>query len=255
MDAVVMAGGTPAPGEPLYPYTQGRPKAMLEIAGKPMIQWVLDALCDSESIQRVVLVGLEDETGLTCDKLVARLKSAGDLLPNIRIGVEELVKNHADVGHVALVSSDIPGITSEHVDWMVNTAMQTDHDIYYGAITREVMEARYPDSKRSFIHLRDMDVCGGDLNIARAALVNENQELWTRIIAARKNALKQAALLGYDTLLLLLLRMITLEGAVKKVTKRLKVTGRVLLTPYAELGMDVDKPHQLELMQSDLARR
>ena len=45
MDAIVTAGGIPKPGEPLYEYTQGIYKALLDIAGKPMIQWVLDALC------------------------------------------------------------------------------------------------------------------------------------------------------------------------------------------------------------------
>ena len=43
MDAIVIAGGIPQPEEPLYEYTQGIPKAMLNIAGKPMVQWVLDA--------------------------------------------------------------------------------------------------------------------------------------------------------------------------------------------------------------------
>jgi NDP-sugar pyrophosphorylase family protein len=48
MDAVVTAGGIPQPEELLYPYTQGKPKAMLDIGGKPMVQWVLDALSGSK---------------------------------------------------------------------------------------------------------------------------------------------------------------------------------------------------------------
>ena len=44
MDAIVTAGGIPQPGEPLYEYTLGASKAMLDVVGKPMIQWVLDAL-------------------------------------------------------------------------------------------------------------------------------------------------------------------------------------------------------------------
>ena len=84
-------------------------------------------------------------------------------------------------------------------------------------------------------------------------MVLENNEIWDRIIASRKNAFKQAALLGYDTLLLLLLRAITLEGAVNKVTKRLNLTGQAVVCPYAEVAMDVDKPHQLELLRADLA--
>jgi hypothetical protein len=31
--------------------------------------------------------------------------------------------------------------------------------------------------------------------------------------------------------------------------------GKVLVCPYAEVGMDVDKPHQLEIMRLDLAKR
>ncbi len=33
------------------------------------------------------------------------------------------------------------------------------------------------------------------------------------------------------------------------ISKRLKIHGRVLVTPYAEVGMDVDKPNQLELVK------
>ena len=40
MDVIVTAGGIPRPNEPLYPYTQGESKALLEIAGKP-IWWIL----------------------------------------------------------------------------------------------------------------------------------------------------------------------------------------------------------------------
>ncbi len=91
--------------------------------------------------------------------------------------------------------------------------MQTDEDVYYNVITAQVMEERYPGSKRSYTHLKDVEVCGGDLNVIRTMTVTGNDELWERIIASRKNVFKQAALLGYDTLLLLLLRQVTLEGA------------------------------------------
>jgi hypothetical protein len=46
-----------------------------------------------------------------------------------------------------------------------------------------------------------------------------------------------------------------LDEAVKKVTARLHMTGRAIVCPYAEIGMDVDKPNQLELMRADLANR
>jgi hypothetical protein len=139
------------------------------------------------------------------------------------------------------------------VDWVVNTAMQTDDDAYYNVITRQVMEARYPNSKRSYTRFKDMEVCGGDMNVIRARIGTERDALWERVIAARKNVFKQASLIGYDTLLLMLLRILTLEDAVKIVSKRLSLKGRAVLCPYAEIGMDVDKPFQLEIIRDDLA--
>jgi len=59
MDVIIPAGGIPRPGNPLYKYTQGKPKAMLDVAGKPMVQWVLDAVSQAKSIEQVAVVGLD----------------------------------------------------------------------------------------------------------------------------------------------------------------------------------------------------
>jgi len=138
---------------------------------------------------------------------------------------------------------------------LVDEAMQSDHDIYYSVVSRQVMEKRYPNSNRSYTHLKEAEVCGGDMNVIRALTVTKNEELWKKIIDARKSVLKQASLIGFSTLLLLLLRRLDLESGVKRVTERLDITGRVLFSPYAEIAMDVDKPHQLEILRADMAQK
>jgi GTP:adenosylcobinamide-phosphate guanylyltransferase len=253
MDAIVTAGGIPQPEEPLYEYTQGKSKALLDIAGKPMIQWVLDALCASRQVENVIIIGLPSDSGLICPKLAAFLPNQKDMVANIRYGVAKLMEINPHAQHVLVSSSDIPGVKTEMVDWIINTAMQTDEDVYYSVIERGVMEERFPASRRSYIHLKDMEVCGGDMNMISTRLVQRNDVIWDKLVESRKNALKQAALIGYDTLILLLLRVLTLETAIQRVTRRLKVTGRALVSPYAEIGMDIDKPHQLEILRADLA--
>ena len=255
MDAIVTAGGIPQPGEPLYEYTQGICKALLDIAGKPMIQWVLDALNGSQAVERIVVIGLPEDSGIGNGKIAAFLPNQGGMVDNIRAGVVKVLELNPQANHVLLVSSDIPAITSEMVDWIVKTTMQTDEDVYYSVVERRVMEKRFPASKRSYTRLKDVEVCGGDMNMIRSSLITANSELWERIISARKNVFKQAALIGFDTLILLLLRRITLDSGVKMVTQRLKVTGRAIVCPYAEIGMDIDKPHQLEMIRADLARK
>jgi GTP:adenosylcobinamide-phosphate guanylyltransferase len=253
MDAVVTAGGIPKPGELLYPYTQGQPKALLEIAGKPMAQWVLDALGGAKQVGRVIMMGLDEGCGLTCTKPMTYCSNQGGMLQNIVFGMEQVIAQDPSTKHVLMVSSDIPGIKPEMVDWVVTNAMQTDDDLYYHLITQDVMEKRYPSSKRTYTHLKDAVICGGDMNIVAARTIHANRDKWERLIEARKSPLKQAAIFGWDTLLQLALRAITMDEVVKKVTRRMGMSGRAVLCPYAEVGMDVDKPHQLELMRADLA--
>jgi GTP:adenosylcobinamide-phosphate guanylyltransferase len=255
MDAIVTAGGIPQPGEPLYEYTLGASKAMLDVAGKPMIQWVIDALEGAQTIDGIVIIGLPPESEIIATKVKARIPNQGGMVDNIRAGVNKVMEQKPGAKHVLVVSSDIPTITAEMVDWVVNTAMQTDLEAYYNVIERSVMEKRFPGSKRSYTRLRGMEVCGGDMNLIKTSLVTQNDELWNKLVAARKNVLKQAALIGYDTLFLLFFRLVDLDGAVKRATKSLKLTGKAILCPYAEVGMDVDKPFQLELVRADLARK
>lgn len=255
MDAVITAGGIPQPGEPLYEDTRGLSKALLEVAGKPMVQWVVDALCQSTIVERIVVVGLPPESDLQCSKLIDYLPNQESMLENIRAGVKKIQEYNPRAEHILLVSSDIPAITGEMVDWVARTALETDDDVYYNVIRREVMEARYPNSRRSYTRLRGMEVCGGDLNLIHVRMMAGKNDVWEKIIASRKNVFKQAALIGYDTLLLLMLRLIDLDQAVNMVSRRLKIKGRGLVCPYAEIGMDVDKPFQLEMIRADLSRK
>ena len=255
MDAVLTAGGIPKPDEPLYPYTQGKSKALLDIAGKPMIQWVLDALGGSSKINNVIIIGLTADSGVTCAKPLSYLPNQGGMLANIVAGVNKALELDPKTEHILLVSSDIPAITAPMVDWVVEAASQRDEDIFYNLIPREVMEKRYPGSKRSFTHLKDAVVCGGDMHVVSTETVTKNQEIWNKLIETRKNVFKQAALIGFDTLFLLLTRLITLDQAMERVRRKLNISGRGILCPYAEVGMDVDKPHQLEMMRADLEQR
>jgi GTP:adenosylcobinamide-phosphate guanylyltransferase len=256
MDAIVTAGGIPLPEEPLYPATVGQPKATVDIAGKPMVQWVLDALSGAKTVDNVIIVGLTEKSGLKCSKKMYFVSNQGKMVENLQAGGRKVKEVNPQAKYVLITSSDIPGITSEMVDWVINTDMQTSQDVYYHLIQREVMEKRYPGSKRTWTHLKDMEVCGGDLNVARLSfLLSKDTEIWDKITDARKSPLKQAALIGFDTAFLLLTGQLSLEKAEANIMNRLKITGKAIVCPYAEVGMDVDKLFQLEIMREDLGKQ
>lgn len=254
MDAILLAGGVPEPESPLYLYTQGDPKAALPIGGKPMIQWVLDALEDSPSIDGIVMVGAEElGAELHSSKILEILPTAGDILANFQRGADAVLARNPSADKVAMVSSDIPLITSESVEWVLGASRGTDLDLYYSIIEQSCMEKRFPESSRSYVKLRDMNVCGGDLVVVGLELHQSRQDFWRKVLAARKSYLHQASLIGLDILVLLLLRRITLQETVDRVTRRLGITGQALVCPYPEIGMDIDKPHQLEIARKELS--
>ncbi|HTP01897.1 MAG TPA: nucleotidyltransferase family protein [Anaerolineales bacterium] len=255
MDAVVLAGGIPRPDEPLYSYSNGEAKALIDVAGKPMVQWVLDALSSARSVERVILIGLSPKSNLTCRKPIVYLSNQGKMLDNIKAGVAKELELNPAAEYVLFSSSDIPAVTGEMVDWLVRTCAETHDDIYYNVVRREEMEEVFPGSKRTYTRLKDMQVCGGDVNVARTAIVNEHSDFWSKIIDSRKSPVSQAMLLGPSIILKLLFRQLTADDVIQRVASKLGLKGRALVCPYPEIGMDVDKPHQLEIMRTFLAQR
>lgn len=256
IDVILAAGGEVQPDDPLYPLTQGRPKALLPVAGRPMAQWVLNALAASPRIGRVVVIGLTPEHGLTCgDKPVDYIPSAGGLVENARAGLARVLQLNPPARLALWASADVPAVRAEQIDWLLDSCSQTDHDFYYTVIERRVMEQRYPASRRSYTYLKDVVVCGGDVNVLATRLAANDNSLGNKIALARKNVFRQAALIGFDSLFWLALRRLTLKQAEQIASERLGLRGRAILCPYAEIGMDIDKPFQYDILAKELAKR
>jgi len=255
MDAIVTAGGIPQPEDPLYTYSHGDSKALIDIAGKPMVQWVLDALSDAKQVDNIIVIGLSPKSGVTCKKPMYFISNQGRMLANIVAGVNKALELNKKSKHVLIVSSDIPTLKPEMVDWLVETCMQTQDDIYYGVCKRDVMEARFPNSKRTYTKLKDMEVCGADINISHVRMATEHLDMWESLIGTRKSPLRQAGIIGFGTLFRVLTRSIPLEELVETVCERIGIQGRVIQWPYAEACMDVDKPNQLELLREDMVKQ
>ena len=255
MDAIVTAGGIPQPEDPLYTYSHGDSKALIDVAGKPMVQWVLDALGDAQHVDNVIIIGLSPKSGVTCKKPTYFVSNQGRMLANIVAGVNKVLELNKKSEYVLIVSSDIPTLKPEMVDWLVDTCMETKEDLYYGVCPREVMEARFPNSKRTYTKLKGIELCGADINISHVRMATEHLDMWESLIGTRKSPLKQAGIIGLGTLFRVLTRNITLDELVEIVCKRIGIQARAIQWSHAEACMDVDKPHQLELLREDMAKQ
>jgi len=255
MDALVVAGHTPGKTDALLEYAGVENKALIPIAGKPMIKWVTDALAGSHHIERLIIVGLDRADGIDFGrKPVVFVPDQGWLTKNLWAGAARALQDTSDRDHILVSSCDIPLMTASIVDDHVATMLATQHDLYYTFIDRATMLARFPASKRTYTHLRGEVVCGGDLNMAGARVIETNKELWDDLLEARKSALRQAQRVGFWTLLQLATRTLSIEAAERRAEKILGVKARAVRSPHAEIGMDVDKPFQLDIVRAELEK-
>lgn len=256
MIAVLIAGGKAGPKDPLRDLTRSGFKALLDLNGRPMAQWTLDALDASPSVEAILVVGLPEGSLQSGRKPLSFLDDQGGIIQNLLAGARRVAQEYPAQTHALSVSADIPGILPEMVEWVAARVLEApDNDLYYNVVSRQTIERVFPGSRRTYLRFKDVEVCGGDLNAIRLSLMKSFNPLFYELVELRKNPLRQAAILGYDTLLGILLRVLTCDQAVARVTRRLGVKGVALHCPYAEIGMDVDKPFQYEMMRDYLNRR
>ena len=89
MQAIITAGGIPQPEDSLYQYTQGKFKVLLPIEGKPIIQWVVDALDRFGEVDRIIIVGLPSDTPIKSKQKIVYIESRNDLMLNIQAAAEK----------------------------------------------------------------------------------------------------------------------------------------------------------------------
>ncbi|MBC7225953.1 MAG: NTP transferase domain-containing protein [Thermoflexales bacterium] len=254
--AVVLAGSSPKENDPLAEHTLGRPKGLLPIAGRPMIAYVVEALAGSRYIQKIIVVGLPPEDRPPLSVPVTHLPAHGDLFSNAEAGINHAMTVNPDLDGIVVSSADIPLVTPEIVDRFIEECLCTDHDVYYGVVERSVMESRFPTSRRSYVHLREGDFAGGDMFMVRPGAMRANRDLWRQVADARKSALSQARILGgIWPVLRLLARRMSLAEAEQRASRALNVRGRAVICRDPEVGMDVDKPFQLDIVRAELEER
>jgi molybdopterin-guanine dinucleotide biosynthesis protein A len=257
MEALVTAGGVNRPEDPLFQLTGVEKKALIPLAGKPMVTWVIEALHGSGIIDNIVIVGLKPDDVDLSDFPVHFVDPVGGLIDNILAALARAKEINPAARKMLLVSSDIPLITPEIVRGYVEECGSQEADIYYTAIEQKTMEARFPDSKRTFIpFFKGGKFSGGDMFLADVTAPDRTDiELFRSLTSVRKNYFKQARLAGFGFIFRFLLRMMTLDEAAERIGKIINLEVRAVDSGYAELGMDLDKPHQYEMIKAILEER
>ncbi len=255
MDVVVTAGFDPQRPDPLATACGVPQKALIEIAGRPLVWWTVQALRSCPLIERIVVVGLDPSNAPDLGQEVTCLPNQPDHLENVVQGVNWLLRDQPSLEYGMIASGDIPLLQPETIQWFIEACGETDHDFYYSIVQDEVMESQFPGAGRSYVRIKEGRFCGGDLFVFRPSVLQANLALARRLMAQRKNPLQQARLFGWKTLLKVALGRLSIAEGEAVASRLLGCRARVVVSPYADLAMDVDKPHQLAMVRDVLTRR
>jgi molybdopterin-guanine dinucleotide biosynthesis protein A len=245
--ALVLAGGKASPEFAQLSGTEFR--ALAELNGRPMVAYVLQALREASTISRVVLVAPSGVPDLP--EAEARVVGDGDLVDNILAGAAAC----PGAGHVLLITADIPFIRPEEVDDYVRTSLAGDADACYAAVSIEACRRQFPGMKRTALRTPAGLVTGGNLVVQRVSALPQEAAFIRRAYAERKSPLGLARIIGFGNVLKFLLGRLTLKDIETAASRVLGVRCRLLLTPHAALGTDIDRPEDLLKARALFAER
>jgi len=248
--ALVLAGGMKS--ELITQQQIHAEDALIRIANRFMVEYVVDALQGSPQIDKVIIAGPFQQL----EKVYAQSKFV-QITPNGETTVQSFLNAYELVSpeceQILVVTSDLPLLTTDAVDHFLDTCQHLEGDFFYPIVNREVNEVKYPGVKRTYVHLKEGLFTGGNLILLKSEIVAgciiEAEEL----IRLRKKPLSLAAHLGWKLLFFYLLRRLSIADAEKEVCRLLGgVKGVGVISPFPEIGIDVDKPSDLELVEKVL---
>lgn len=241
--AIVLAG-SPNDG-PLKECSPARYEALIPVGSRTMIEYVVEALSSTRRIRRVLAVGPAAElSALPLEDKVEIVDSTGGIMENIEAGLRKL----AGEKRVLLATSDIPLLTPESVDNFLDLCGDMSGDLYYPIIEKNVVEKFFPSTRRTYVRLKEGVFTGGNLFLINPAVYEKCLENGRKIISLRKSPFGLCKFLGFTFLIKFLFHSITLYDAEKKVSQLLGIRGVVVKSEFPEIGVDVDKPGDLEMV-------
>lgn len=248
VNAILLAGA--ANTGPLKDVSPATNEALIEIGGKPMIQYVIDGLRQSSEVSRIVISAPPGEVEpYVHGEGLEFVASAGDIVDNVVQAARILPQDE----QLLIATSDIPLITGDIVDGLIALCRQTPADVHYPIVERSIGEQKYPHVKRTYVTLQEGTFTGGNLFLLNPQVIPEAALKARKFFEYRKSPVKMAGLLGFSFMVrYLILKNLNLKDVEEKASRVLGVRGAVVLCPWPEVGIDVDKPSDLQLARAAL---
>ncbi|OYW88548.1 MAG: 4-diphosphocytidyl-2C-methyl-D-erythritol synthase [Sphingobium sp. 32-64-5] len=255
--AIILAGSRPGI-DPLAQAAGVATKALVPVAGRPMIDHVARALLAHPCIGEVVIMGQQSAT-LADHPLTAWLREE----PRIRFADSGSGISQSLLDWMAGEEARLPALVTTADNVLLNGAIldaflagADGADVAAAMVERAVLMQAYPRSRRTWLRFRGGAWSGANLFWLGSDKAGHALRKWREIEQDRKKGWKIVSAFGPLLLLGAGLRLLSVHQAIAGAGKRLGIgDARVVALPVAEACIDADKPDDLVLIENIFASR
>ena len=257
MTALILAGSR-GPDDPMARAAGVSHKAMLPVAGVPMLLRVVEAVRATAGTERVYIC-IEDARVIAQVPGLEALQRAQllEVVPAAESPAASVAAALAriDLARPLLVTTgDHPLLTPAILQRFIDSAPK-DCDLAVALAPSDIVSTAYPGAIRTFYRLGRRRFSGCNLFLVRSPKVAEVARFWRRMEAYRKRPLRLIWEIGPLALLKVLLGRMSAEGAFAYLSQKTGAVIRHVELPIADAAVDVDKPADLELVERIFASR
>ena len=249
--AILLAGQRPGT-DPLAAHFGQSIKALVPIAGEPMVRRPARALAESGSVGDIIVMAQQTEPIVAALKGIAKVavrKSRGSIAETLLV----LCDDAATPWPLLVTTADHALLTPAMIDRFAAAAEGAD--IAIGVVERGKLERRLPGAKRTWLSFRGEQVTGANLFALASPEAARAIRLWRSVEQDRKSAWRMLALLGPVMLPMALLRLLSLDDVLARLSLKLGVALRAVRLDDPLAGVDVDKLADHALVEAIIAGR
>jgi GTP:adenosylcobinamide-phosphate guanylyltransferase len=247
--AVVLAGSRP--GRDAFAEQLGTDlKALIPVAGEPMVRRPVRALLESRNIGRILVLSQAPErisAELPKDSRLVVKESQGTIAETI----ENLILSHTTDFPMLVTTADHALLDPQMIAEFI--AKAEGADVAVGVVERRSLLARLPQTKRTWLAFRGGAYSGANLFAFGSIKALAAIEQWRSVEQDRKKGWRVLGALGPALLLGAVLRLRTLDQSIAALGRRLGLTARAVVLSNPLAAVDVDKPVDHAIVETVLA--
>ena len=248
--ALVLAGSRPE-GDPFATSFGVPAKALIPVAGEPMVRRPVRALLASPGVGNVVV--LTQEPAMLADVLPddPRL-SVRRSLGTIADTLSAICNDPSTPFPVLVTTADHALLTPAMIAEFVEQAEGADIAVAFVESTG--LLGRFPDAQRTWLAFGGGRYSGANLFLLGAPEARRAVEQWRSVEQDRKKGLRVLAALGPTLFMGAVLKMRTLHQTAEGLSRKLGITVRAVEMSDPLAAVDVDKPSDHALVEAIIER-